>query len=1149
MTARQLQTSPSTSHRLLPRFVLGLLSLTIPLLLQAQPAIKGIRPNKWTAGGPGFTLTVSGGGFVKPDPKAGTPGSQVLFGSAQLSTTFVSESELQASVSASDVATAGSVNVKVINPDKTVSNTVPFTVNPPPVISPESSLLRNGMVGAPYERTFTVSGGTTPFTWAVVGILPPGLSLSSSGVLSGTPTMTGSWEFGIKVTDAATVSDTNLYGMHVKPALVITTGCPMPVGAVGASYSYTFAATGGTPPYTWRYYTGIVPVPPPFPVPGLSFGSSTGTVSGTPTSAGTYQFPLIVTDGAQYSVQQNCSITINPALQIDTACPIPPATEGASYSFRFTASGGFPPYSFSLSPPIPGLTMSTNGTLSGTPASAGNYAFKVTVVDGAKSSASMDCRLTVNPPPQITSACPLPDATVGAPYSFQFTASGGTPPYTFSALGNVPGTTFRSNGTLSGTPSTVGTFPFSVIVRDANNASASKSCSLTVVSGPLKIISSCPLPDATLGAEYSQTLAASGGKPPYAWSLSPPIPGLRLSSGGLLSGVPTTEGAFRTELKVVDDAQTTVTKDCSITVSRAPLSITTACPLPDATQDVAYSHQFTASGGEPPYTWSLSPPIPGLTLRADGLLSGTPTSSGTFPFQVRVVDAALTGKTMDCRLLVKAPSILLEISTTSPLPDGTLNVAYSVQLVATGGSPPYRWSFTGQLPSGLAFGSNGLLSGTPTRTGTYTFTARVDDSARSSVTKTFQLTIASVPALRIVTASPLPGGVTGTDYSQQFQAEGGRPPYTWSLAPAPPSGLAFSADGLLSGIPASAGSFTFTVTVTDSAKLSNSKAFSLLIAVPPLEIITTSLPGGTAGSPYTVTLASTGGTPPCTWSLMDGSLPPGLNLSAEGVISGTPTAGGTFRFTAQVTDQAQVTVRREYALTVTVPPPPPVSVTGLPPTVDPAQQPRLALSLDLPYPLDINGRATLTFEPDAVNPADDPAVQFSTGGRVVDFTVPANQTGAVFPAPEVAIQTGTVAGLIVLTMSMQAGGTDITPAPAPETQVRVERLPPTITSVRVARTSGGFEVRVTGYSTPRQITRATFRFTAAAGANLQTSEITVNVDSAFTTWYQSETSAQFGSSFLYTQPFTVQGNSNALSTVAVTLTNAQGVSPPVTASF
>ena len=113
----------------------------------------------------------------------------------------------------------------------------------------------------------------------------------------------------------------------------------------------------------------------------------------------------------------------------------------------------------------------------------------------------------------------------------------------------------------------------------------------------------------------------------------------------------------------------------------------------------------------------------------------------------------------------------------------------------------------------------------------------------------------------------------------------------------------------------------------------------------------------------------------------------------------------------------------------------------------------------------------------------------------------------------------------------------------------IARAAPKITAVQVVRVTGGFNILVTGYSTPRQVTQAVFTFTPAAGANLQTTQVTVPVDSTFTTWYTGTSSPQFGSSFLYTQPFTVQGNVSDIASVSVTISNATGTSTAVSANF
>jgi hypothetical protein len=160
---------------------------------------------------------------------------------------------------------------------------------------------------------------------------------------------------------------------------------------------------------------------------------------------------------------------------------------------------------------------------------------------------------------------------------------------------------------------------------------------------------------------------------------------------------------------------------------------------------------------------------------------------------------------------------------------------------------------------------------------------RVTDSASVSATAALTLNINS-PALTITTTS-LPPGTVGTPYLQALAAAGGSPPYGWSLSSgALPGGLALSANGTISGTPLSSGPFSFTVQVTDSAGVKTTTTVVIQIQPPPVQITTASLPPYTAGANYTQTLTATDGTPPFTWSLGSGSLPPGLVLEPAGTI-------------------------------------------------------------------------------------------------------------------------------------------------------------------------------------------------------------------------------------------------------------------------
>jgi hypothetical protein len=308
------------------------------------------------------------------------------------------------------------------------------------------------------------------------------------------------------------------------------------------------------------------------------------------------------------------------------------------------------------------------------------------------------------------------------------------------------------------------------------------------------------------------------------------------------------------------------------------------------------------------------------------------------------------------------------------------------------------------------------------------------------------------------------------------------------------------------------------------------------------------LPWATLGAPYSQTLTASGGRAPYTWAVASGALPAGLILDASGLLSGTPAQGGAFNFTVTVADSSGGSASRAFSLLVVLPATPTVSITGLSDTESPAQQPELDVQLSSAYALDVTGTITLTFESNAVNPIDDPSIQFSTGGRTLNFTIPAGQTSASWNSTH-AVQTGTVAGRIKLKLQYSAGGRDLTPTFAPVRSVTIALAAPQIDSVQAVKAGGGFQVLIAGYSTPRQVTNAAFTFTASQGGKSQTISVTVDPSSQFTTWYTSDTATQYGSTFLYTQPFTVQGNVSDLVSVSVTLSNATGTSAAVSADF
>jgi uncharacterized repeat protein (TIGR03803 family) len=268
---------------------------------------------------------------------------------------------------------------------------------------------------------------------------------------------------------------------------------------------------------------------------------------------------------------------------------------------------------------------------------------------------------------------------------------------------------------------------------------------------------------------------------------------------------------------------------------------------------------------------------------------------------------------------VPAKQLSALVVTTASLPNGTNGVVYSQTLTASGGQPPYKWTnIVGALPLGLSLATNGVISGTPTFAGTTNFTVKVTDATNSTAMQALSLTINS-SALQVTTAW-LFGGTTTVAYSQTLTASGGQPPYRWTnIVGALPLGLSLATNGVISGTPTFAGTTNFTVKVTDATNSTATQALSLTISVfSPLQIMTSSLPNGTNGVAYSQQLSAAYGQPPYSWSLIYGSLPSGLTLSTNGVISGVPPSIGigTASFTVKVTDALSMTATEPLTLTV-----------------------------------------------------------------------------------------------------------------------------------------------------------------------------------------------------------------------------------------
>jgi uncharacterized repeat protein (TIGR01451 family) len=299
-------------------------------------------------------------------------------------------------------------------------------------------------------------------------------------------------------------------------------------------------------------------------------------------------------------------------------------------------------------------------------------------------------------------------------------------------------------------------------------------------------------------------------------------------------------------------------RTAAVTPNSSPSLSFTAPPPGEA--GVAYSHPLTVTNGTSPFVWSVSSgTLPaGLTLNAStGVLSGTPTAGGSTTFVVQVTDAAGESATRSVTLVIAAAPVV----TFTP-PAGQVGIAYSQQPSLTGGTAPFVWSISsGSLPTGLAVNSStGLVSGTPTTSGSFSVTIAATDSFGQVAARTATIVVTARPAF--ATGAP-PAAQLGSSYTTTFTVTGGTAPLTWSIAAgsAPPGLTLGTATGVLSGTPTGEGSYPFTVSVVDAYGQTATKAVTLVVGAGALvvrKVADVSTAAAGAKVSYTITIANTG---------------------------------------------------------------------------------------------------------------------------------------------------------------------------------------------------------------------------------------------------------------------------------------------------
>jgi Putative Ig domain/Fibronectin type III domain len=770
-----------------------------------------------------------------------------------------------AGVIAGQPTTTGELSFEVRATDQSgqsVTAALSIDVDPPPdltILSPGA--LPVAAVGVPYRFEFKALAGTAPYVWikkkkAKFGTIPDGISLSRDGILSGTPTKEGLSNFTVICNDSGEKQARKPLTLEVgppPPPLAVRTES-LPQALQGLPYSAGLQASGGVGPYSWTIDTGTLP-------DGLTMTAG-GAISGRATTVGATSFVVRLKDSLGTSSTKSLFLIVSPPpppLVIQTIS-LSETTAERFYSQTLQATGGVAPYSWSIASGSlgAGLNLSAGGEISGTPVSAGTSVFVVRVTDSAAQTVTRTLAITVRPADSLApfGVIEVPDFRA----TLNNTASGsgwaldnvgiskvevlidgqkaGDAIYGLSRpdIAAVWGTAFPDTGhsgfsfALDTTRFTTGEHTLAVRLMDAAGNTTVTGTRTIIFQNAVFTITTIDILRGTRNQLYSMQLTAANGRPPYTWTLiSGSLPsGLSMNASGVISGRPTVFGQFPFGVRATDSTGATAVGSYTLTVVSdiEQLRVITSGALDQGSTGVDYSFQLLFVGGVPPRTWTTGTGTmpPGLSLSSSGVISGKPTQVGTFTFSVRLTDSAPTTVTSQGLEITVIPGPLV-IVTTGDLTRGTVSSPYSFTLQKLGGASPYAWEMaSGALPDGLSLNaSSGVISGTPTQFGTFSFTVKLTDSQPVDVTSGTLRIIVDPAPLVITNTGDLPSGRVNIDYSQQLAASGGRIPYTWALATGTlPPGLTLDTEtGVISGKPAATGTYAFTVKVTDSTPTSS----------------------------------------------------------------------------------------------------------------------------------------------------------------------------------------------------------------------------------------------------------------------------------------------------------------------------------------
>jgi hypothetical protein len=527
-----------------------------------------------------------------------------------------------------------------------------------------------------------------------------------------------------------------------------------------------------------------------------------------------------------------------------TTSSLPTGVMGQAYNFTLQATGGAPPYTWSIAPTPPsdlpaGMSLGPSGQITGIPQSTGSLNVTIQVTDSSNRVGVTRFLLVVAFPLGIDTSR-LQPGNVGLVYNVSVFASGGINPFTFGlAAGSgplPPGLTFDKNGNFTGTPTSPGIFNFTIELTDSGTPPQILMSPQSIRIDNKIVVPNRNLPVGLQNRPYQATLQAFGGTAPYFWSFSSgQFPdGLTLNPGGSISGTPTNPQFFSFFLTVTDSSSPPQSLLVGFGILIQPPMVIQNPTLPDGAQGSGYPGTINVGGGIAPFTLQLTSGTlpPGISLLNNPpnfgtfQLSGIPTQLGTFSFTVKVQDSFNPPEQVTKDYSIRVNPLLA--ATTPTLPAGVVSLPYSFHFTATGGLLPLTWTL-GNCPggpcpaaAGMIFDpSTGTLTGPPTEMFHNSLTVIVGDASAPPQQVLLNPILVVVGQLKLTTSS-LPLVATNVPLSATLGVDGGISPYTWSVSSgALPAGLTLSpSTGQISGTPTQQGTSNFTVKLIDSGSAS-----------------------------------------------------------------------------------------------------------------------------------------------------------------------------------------------------------------------------------------------------------------------------------------------------------------------------------------